>query len=82
MSNFINSEDPDEIQLNISSGHTVCKGKKDFQTEEYNIFTSITLHPYICTMDCPKFIASSQKEESISIQRVKMYAIITFTKIS
>ena len=25
----------------------------------------------MCTMDYPKFIASNQKEESISIQRVK-----------
>ena len=27
-----------------------------------------------CTMDYPKFIALKQKEESISIQRVKEYA--------
>ena len=34
-----------------------------------------TQHPKISTMDYPKFIVSNQKEESISIQRVKGYAI-------
>ena len=32
----------------------------------------ITSHPWICTMNFPKFIVSNQKEESTSIQRVKL----------
>ena len=30
----------------------------------------VTWHPLVYTMDHPKFIVSSQKEESISIHRV------------
>ena len=52
--------------------YTVCKGKKDLKKKENNIFLKIiTWHPQICTMNYPKFIVSNQKEESISIQRVK-----------
>ena len=42
MSTFANSEDPDEMQhndmLHFIKVYTVCKGKKDLQTKEYNIF--------------------------------------------
>ena len=37
---FANSEDPDEmpIMLHFIRVYTVCKGKNDLQTKEYNIF--------------------------------------------
>ena len=41
MSTFANSEDPDEMHHNVLHFIrvcTVCKGKKDLQTKEYNIF--------------------------------------------
>ena len=44
-STFANSEDPDEMQHDDAAFHqglqslsTVCKGKKDLQTKEYNTF--------------------------------------------
>ena len=42
MSTFANSEDPDEYSkmLHFIRVYTVCKGKKDLQTNEYNIFSS------------------------------------------
>ena len=36
MSTFANSEDPDKKQHDAA--YTVCIGKKDLQTKEYNIF--------------------------------------------
>ena len=36
MRTFANSEDPDIKQHDAAC--TVCKGKKDLQTKEYNIF--------------------------------------------
>ena len=59
------------IMLHFIRVYTVCKGEKDIQTKEYDTLKIITLHPFIFTMDYPKVIASNQKEESISIQRVK-----------
>ena len=57
-----------KIMLHFIRVYTVCKGKKDLQTKEYNIFFKIiTGQPQICTMDYPKLIVSNQKEESISI---------------
>ena len=56
------------IMLHFISVYTVCKDKKDLLTKN-TIY--ITGHP-ICTMDYHKFIVSNQKEESISIQRVKI----------
>ena len=38
MSTFANSEDPDEMQHNAFHQGLHCKGKKDLQTKEYNIF--------------------------------------------
>ena len=40
MSTIANSEDPDEMQHNAAfhQGFTVCKGRKDLQTKEYNKF--------------------------------------------
>ena len=41
MSSFANSVDPDEVQHYAafpSWVYTVCKGKKDLQTKEYNFF--------------------------------------------
>ena len=40
MSTFANSEGPDEMPHNAAfhQNLTVCKGKTDLQTKEYNIF--------------------------------------------
>ena len=65
---------PQGIELHFIRVYTICKGKKDLMTKDYNIFLKIIIsHPYICTMDYPKFIVSNQKEESISIQKVNNY---------
>ena len=40
MSTFANSGDPDEM-LHFIKVYTVCKGKKDLQTKEYNIFVKL-----------------------------------------
>ena len=37
MITFANREDPDEM-LHFIRVYTVCKGKKDLKTKEYNIF--------------------------------------------
>ena len=48
------------------------KVKKIFGQNNTIFFFFYSLTPLdICTMDYPKFIVSDQKEESISIQRVK-----------
>ena len=66
------------ILLHFIRVYSFCKGYKDLQTKEYNIFENYKLTPLdkICTMDYPKFTVSNQKEESISIQRVKKLAMI------
>ena len=52
MSTFANSEDPDEMQHNTAFImlhsiwiYTICKGKKDLQTNEFNIFENYNLTP-------------------------------------
>ena len=42
--NNTNSEDPDEM-LHFIRVYTVCKGKKDLQTKENNIFANYDLTP-------------------------------------
>ena len=58
------------IMLHFISVYTVCKDKKCLQTKEYNMFFNYNLTP-LDMYYVPKFIVSNQKEESISIQRVK-----------
>ena len=51
------------IMLYFIRVNTVCKGKKDLQTKEYNIFENhnLTRHPrYNLTMDNAKFIISKK----------------------
>ena len=50
--------------------YTVCKGKEDLQTKEYN-FLKYNLTSPDMYIDYPNFVVSNQKEESINIQRVK-----------
>ena len=58
------------IMLHFIWVYTVCKGKIRSSDKKYNMFhKNYNLTP-ICTMDYLKFIASNQKEEAISIQRV------------
>ena len=65
------------IKLHFIWVYTVCKGEKDVKTNKNTIFCeNYNLSPLIYPMDYPKFIVSNQKEESISIQRVK--AILCF----
>ena len=47
MSNFANSEDPDEMQqmLHFIRAYTFCKGKKDLQTKENIFFLNYNLTP-------------------------------------
>ena len=48
------------------------KVKKIFNKKIQYFFENYNLTPLdICTMDCPKIIVSKEKEEPISIQRVK-----------
>ena len=74
MGTFTNSEDPDEMLHNAEfhQGLHCLLRRKRFSDKKIQYFLkNITCHPQICTMDYPKFIVSNQKEESISIQRVK-----------
>ena len=73
MSIFANSEDPDEMQHNAAFYQGLhCKGKKTSSEKRKQHFLKIiTRHPWICTMEYPKFIVSHQMEESIRIQRVE-----------
>ena len=59
------------IMLHFIRVYTVCKGKKYLQTKEYNIFENYNQKSLDMYNDYAKFIVSNQKEESISIQRVK-----------
>ena len=46
MRTFVNSEDPDEMQHNAAFHQGLhCKGKKDLQTKESNIFENYNLTP-------------------------------------
>ena len=56
MSAFANSEDPDE---NAAFHHgLLCKGKKDFQTKEYNFFndnlTTLDIYTGLSQVYCIK----------------------------
>ena len=74
MSTFSNSEDSDEMQHNAAFHqglHCMYTSKRSSDKKSQYVMKIITRHvPYICTMDYYKFIVSSQKEESISIQRL------------
>ena len=62
------------IMLHFIRVYTVCKGKKDLQTKEYNIFVLkiIIWHPRKVQWTIPTLLyISNQKEEYISIHRVK-----------
>ena len=58
----------------IFSGYLLSVKVNYLQTKEYNIFLKNTTcqRRDIFTMDLPKFIVSSQKEDSITIKRVKL----------
>ena len=58
------------IMLHFIRVYTVCKGKNDLKTKEYNIFANYNL----TTLDMYNGLSQvvSKQEESISIQRVKM----------
>ena len=60
------------IMLHFIRVYTVCKGKSDPLTKEYNICENYNLTPLDIFMDHPKCIVSNQKEESTSIQRVNI----------
>ena len=83
MSTFANSGDPDKMQHNAAfhQGHTVLKVKKIFR-QRIQHFLKYNLTPLYIYNGLFQVYCIKPEEESISIQRVKMYAIITFTKIS
>ena len=70
MHNFANSEDPDEMQLDVST--LFVKVKMFFRQKNIIFFENYNLTPVdICTtIDYLKCIVSNQKEEPISIRRV------------
>ena len=71
MSTFANSKDPDEMQHDAAFHQGLhCKGKKIFRQNNTIFFLIYNLT--LLDMYYPKFIVSNQKEESISIQRVKL----------
>ena len=76
MSTFANSEDLDEMQNNAAfhQGPHCMYTYKDLQLK-YNVMKIMTRHTLICTMDYPKFIVPSQKEESIVVYKVCMTAL-------
>ena len=72
MGKSTNSEDPDEMPHNAAfhqSLHWLLRLKRSSGKEIQSYFEIITCDPLISTMNHPKFIASYQVEESISIQR-------------
>ena len=50
--------------------YSVCKGKKSSDKIIQYFLKTITRHPWICTIDYPKFIISNKNEETMSIQRI------------
>ena len=58
------------IMLHFIRVYTVCKGKKDLQTKNVVFFENYNMTPLDMYNGLPKFNVSTQKEESISIQRV------------
>ena len=60
----------------ISSGSTLLRLKNNYRQNNTVLSKILTWHSYICTMDCPKLNVPIQKEESISIQRVKAEPVI------
>ena len=64
-----NSEDPDEMHLNVAfhqGPHCLLRQKQSSEKEIQFYFEMITCDPLMYAMDLPKFIVSIQKEESIS----------------
>ena len=47
MGKFINSADPDEMPYAAFNQHLHCKGKKDLQTKECNVFYIFTGQIYL-----------------------------------
>ena len=71
MSTLANNEDPDETQHDTAF-HQFAKAKMIFRERNslLHVFGNLNFDPWIYIMDHPKFIVSSQKEESITKQRV------------
>ena len=66
MATFPYSEEPDEMSHSALFANTKQYSEKDMQF----YLKIITFDPSTCTMGHPKFIVSSQEEESLSIQSV------------
>ena len=70
-----NSGDPDERPWNAAfhqDPHCLLRQKQSSEKEIQFYFEIITCDPLIYTMDLPKLIVSTQKEDSISALRVNM----------
>ena len=57
------------IMLHFIRVYTVCKGKKDLQTKENNIFGKLYPGSPRCLNGLPQVYVSNQKKESISVQK-------------